>query len=452
MGLMLTNPIGIMVAMRARILFLCAFAACSHAQSEDPRSEDPKDLLLRVRDNLQETISRLPRYLCTQTVDRAQFTSGQVKSAESCQALLSQWDPASLRLVATDRLRLDVAIAQSNEIYSWVGESRFDDRDLFQLVREGSLQTGSFATFLSSIFDGSSASFTYDGNVKENGRTLAQFGFEIPKEKSTYVFGNRKVDSIVAYGGTFLVDPAGADLVRLVIRAQLPSEVRACQATTTLDYARVRLNDSSFLLPSQAQLDIINLDGEDAHNWTVYSGCHEFLGEANLVFGDTEAPSQDAPTQAASAGGFQLPSGVAFKVTFTQAIDSAAAAAGDKIIGKLSSPIRDASKKVLVPEGATVTARILKLEHSAGSPPVLDMVVKLETVTVAGQPRPLTASKSSGSKRFEVEPGQLRRINLGPLTPATDRTSGAFEFRNAGDDYVIKSGLESDWTTLAPLP
>jgi hypothetical protein len=56
------------------------------------------------------------------------------------------------RLYETDRVRLDVGVAGANEIYSWVGEDRFDDRDLFDMVREGALQSGSFSGFLISIF------------------------------------------------------------------------------------------------------------------------------------------------------------------------------------------------------------------------------------------------------------------------------------------------------------
>jgi hypothetical protein len=40
-------------------------------------------------------------------------------------------------LPSSDRLRLDVTMASAVEMYSWVGESRFSDRDLLDIVHEG---------------------------------------------------------------------------------------------------------------------------------------------------------------------------------------------------------------------------------------------------------------------------------------------------------------------------
>ena len=429
------------------MLLLCAFAVALKAQPDDP-----KELLERVRDKLKETIAGLPKYMCTLTVDRVQDDTGLAHRASSCDDLVARRDSARLHLIVSDRLRLDVAIAEGNEIYSWVGEDRFDDRDLFQLVREGPLQTGGFATFLKAIFEGTAATFTYNGDTTANGQTLAEFGFEAPKEKSGYVFGNRRVDAIVGFGGTFLADAQSFDLVQLTIRARdLPAAVGACEATTTLDYSRVLLNDSSFLLPSEAKLDIINRDGSEAHNRTVYSACHEFLGESTVSFGEPLTVTAAPGASAQSPATFQIPANLPFKVTFTQAIDTAVAAAGDKITGKLSTPIRDAaSNTILAPEGSPVTARILKLEHDAGSPPTLSMTVKLETLTLAGTVRSFTASMSSGAKRFEKQPGLTRQVELGSLGPAADKGSGVIEFRNAQENYVIKSGLQTAWTTLGP--
>ena len=150
--------------MRNRVLLPCVLAVSVWAQSDDP-----KEILVRVRDNLMQTIARMPRYMCTQTIDRATYHPDLGEQRLSCDDLLSEKNRASLKLATTDRLRLDVAIAASNEIYSWVGEDRFDDRDLFQLVRQGAVQNGSFSTFLVSIFEGSSANFTYNGDTTVNG-------------------------------------------------------------------------------------------------------------------------------------------------------------------------------------------------------------------------------------------------------------------------------------------
>ena len=56
-----------------------------------------------------------------------------------------------------------VAKTSTSEMYAWVGQSRFDDRDLVNIVRDGTISTGSFAAFLTSIFRTEDAIFTHNG-------------------------------------------------------------------------------------------------------------------------------------------------------------------------------------------------------------------------------------------------------------------------------------------------
>src|ERR1700734_2914580 len=137
----------------SRLLSVCGLAALIHTAAS-AQTDDARDLLLRVRNNVTDTVGRLPKYMCSLTVDRAQYAA-DADHPPSCDGLLGQQRQGQYkpRLTETDRLRLDVAIAASNEIYSWVGEDRFGDRDLFHdLVRQGALQTGGFSSFLASIF------------------------------------------------------------------------------------------------------------------------------------------------------------------------------------------------------------------------------------------------------------------------------------------------------------
>jgi hypothetical protein len=438
--------------MRTRLSLVFSAAAALHSAAwaqtaPSAQTFDPRDLLVRVRHNVTDTLARLPRYLCTLTIDRSQYAPA-TNHATSCDALTDQQRNGQAgALTLTDRLRLDVAIAASNEIYSWVGEDHFDNRDVFDLVKYGALQTGAYSNFLASIFRDNVATFSYNGETKFDGRELAEFSFQVPRERSHYVFGNRLQDSIVGYSGSFLADPETAGLVRLDIRvSDPPAESGACQAATTLDYTRTRLNDSDFLLPSEAQLDILNLNGVEMRNRTVYSSCHEFVGEAVLKFGDSEPGSAGASAAAPDTVPLpeSLPPGAKFQIRFDQAIDTKTAAAGDRIQARLTSSIKDpSSKAVLIREGATIIARIVKLQHYFGAKPSVRMLVKLEKVSVGGSERPLNAAfDSSGPARRSAA------ILLGAWDAVTDPHVGSFEFRNAGDDFVVKSGLESTWITL----
>ena len=163
------------------LIFLCNTAFPAENQQE------PKELLSRLRENVMSTVGRLPKYVCTQTVDRTRYepanpeygTNG-TRRRRSCDdtvgdARRGNW---SRSLSSADRLRLDVAVnhenpGMENEMYSWRGENRFNERDLFEFVRGGAVSTGSFTSMLTSIFGNSTARFTYNGDSTLDGRLLS---------------------------------------------------------------------------------------------------------------------------------------------------------------------------------------------------------------------------------------------------------------------------------------
>jgi hypothetical protein len=111
-------------------------------------------------------------------------------------------------------------------MYSWVGQRRFDDRDLLDMVDYGSITTGEFAAFLGEIFRGDDARFTYNGETVLDGRTISEFGFRVSAANSHYTFGNGQHRVTTGCDGTFLIDPATTDLVQLVVRPEPCPPVR----------------------------------------------------------------------------------------------------------------------------------------------------------------------------------------------------------------------------------
>src|ERR1700689_2469245 len=95
--------------------------------------DNPNDLLMRVSEKILDSVNRLPKYVCTLTIDRAVYQTGGGTPAQTCDGLEARKKGGHLgRLFASDRLRLDVAIVTSHEasgangeMYSWVGENHF---------------------------------------------------------------------------------------------------------------------------------------------------------------------------------------------------------------------------------------------------------------------------------------------------------------------------------------
>ncbi|HEY1755648.1 MAG TPA: CAP domain-containing protein [Bryobacteraceae bacterium] len=442
------------VPVRIKMLLLWIFAAIPPAASA--QTNDGTDLLKRIRENVMDTVTQLPQYMCSLKIDRAQYGSAP-GHARNCDGITAQHNHGEIgRLQETDRVRLDVAIGDGNEMYSWAGEDRFSDRKVFDMVLDGAVQDGGYAIFLASIFGGDAADFTYDGLTQLDGRTLAEFRFRVPHEKSNYYFGNRRQPSIIAaYGGSFFADPNTADLIRLVIHtSDLPEQSGACEATTTLDYIHARLSDGDFLLPRQAGLDILETDASDFHNSTAYSNCHEFQGKSALTFDAPPELTSIAPVDKPPPVAFTLPAGTAFKVVFTQAIATSTAAAGDRIKAKLAAAIVDhATKAVLAPAGAEIAARILRMEHFPQEPSAARMLVRLETVEIGGVPRPFSPEMNwvaqlpvvvvtPGPRRQGVDPPTQ---TIAPFDALTDPNIGSFYFQNVESNFVIRAGLESTW-------
>ena len=341
----------------------------------------------------------------------------------------------------------------------------------WETVPGGAVSTGSFTSMLASIFGNSGARFTYDGDSTRGGRLLSEFGFHVPREKSQYlyVFGSSRERNVaMAYEGTVFADPQTSDLVRLRIRTeQPPEETGVCELDQDLEYARVHMNSGDFLLPSEAQVTVIHTDGTEAHNRITYSACHEFQGESTVRYEAAAEPERSLTEKPVQTAPFSAPAGLPFKVVFTDRIDTATAAAGDLIGGRLKTAIRDRNEKVLLAEGTPVTGRILgisrfypqssRLTEPRKTParaPSLVINVRLETVEIGGTPQPLKATFDSGVKRFVKQGGPFSvHVDLGSLDELHDHSddsdAATFEFWESNPDHAVKSGLESNWLTAA---
>src|SRR5450759_1035559 len=89
--------------MHRQLLLLAGLAARLMAQP------DPSELLLRVREKVLHTVDRLPRYLCTQTIDRSQYEPDRRVFVKDCEELeISRDTRWKLLRTTSDRLRLDV--------------------------------------------------------------------------------------------------------------------------------------------------------------------------------------------------------------------------------------------------------------------------------------------------------------------------------------------------------
>jgi hypothetical protein len=418
---------------------------------------DPVDVLMRVREEVLAHGEHVPNHTCVETVDRDRYDQAPEHAPKSCDAILARRKLPNfsrlLRLSASDRLRLDVAFSGEREIYSWAGASKFEEGDIDELVPEGAMGTGPFASLLLGVFVGRPPKFTFEGDSVVDGRTLFEYSFHVPKDESHYRYKAHREWLITGYTGTLLVDPKSAELVRLAIRTEeLPPETTSCEVDTSMDYGKVRLGGSDFLLPQATRQRFIGREGSEAENRYSFSSCRDFQAESNVVFGPDGRNGGAAHNDAAK--GPDWPAGMPVSIELMTSFDSAQAAAGDRIEGRLAAPLRDANRRTLVPQGATVVGRLMRVEVRHASPPQVTIALRWETVAMDGVMTPLHLIPDRQTRSspqfggFGGLAGLKRRGTEFELPLPGEEKYAIFHF--SGERRVVDGGLRTEWLTDKP--
>lgn len=104
-------------AVWVRTIF-CAVLSLSAALGADAA------LLERIRTRMASNLARTPNYTCVETIERAVRQN------------------AKQEFRTMDRLRLEVALVEGKEMYSWPGAGRFEERTPGEIVPGGTTTTG----------------------------------------------------------------------------------------------------------------------------------------------------------------------------------------------------------------------------------------------------------------------------------------------------------------------
>lgn len=427
------------------ILGLIALTAAVWAQSE------PEALLERVRVKVQELSRRLDRYVCVETVNRSYFSPVLSKArgveASSCAVPAPEHVEQNRQLTSTDRLRVEVTVSRSRELHSWAGATGFDTRDIDQLIENGPVSTGSFALYLSNIFDRPGIQFQYEGEERTTGRRILRYHYQASADASHFELKSGSARQPVAFEGKFWVDPETQDLVRLTVRAsQAPPETGVCAVASTLDYHVLRIGDGNVLLPREGHLEIEYRDGRASRNDTTFSSCREYQAESEVRF---DVPANETSAAAASPAGRRrivLPLGLPVVLALQEPIDSDTAATGDSVSARVLKPVRrPGSSEDLIPAGAIVHGRIRRMEHHLSPEPYFLISIAFNRMEVEGVLLPFAA-------RHETDPKLTRELGANLSLRATGIwfwDVGTFLFPTTKPRLTIPAGFESTWFTLA---
>jgi hypothetical protein len=339
-----------------------SFAAAALALAAVASAADPaiEKLFRDAQARILQNTKNVPRYMCVQSISRTQYPPRVPGRQPNCQELIAARRrlgvPANITM--RDRLRLDVAVVDGKEMFSWAGAGRFETDALDKLVPGGVSGTGSFIGFMASIFGGDAQTVRYTGLAND----LARFEYEVPLARSHYEYRAEGAMKTTGYSGTFSLDPSDAELMKLVVdtAAFAPTEP-LCQVEDIMDYQRVKIGSGDFLLPEVASMDVIYRNGDEALNETHYSDCHEFTGESTIHFDDVDtAAAGQAP--AVNGAMAPLPPKLRLRLGFAEPINGETAAAGDAVTGVLLDDVKD-KRGVVAHRNDKVYGRILRFEQ-----------------------------------------------------------------------------------------
>ncbi len=426
--------------MRAAILL---YAAAAFAQQPDSGQ-----VLARARSRLAAAAAVIPKYTCTQTVDRSYFHETRLV-ARSCDAIVANRRAGRDRpaLAATDRLRFEVEVADGGyEIYAWPGAGRIDNEKVEQMAGGGPLGTGPFGPFLVDIFSNPIVEFQFLG-AKEG---LFEYRYRVPLAASHYLVQAGVKFRTTAYDGAFLLDPASAELKQLTTRTQeLPPDTASCEATTIMDFSLRQIGAGDYLIPWQTRLQVIGRDAGFTENSTVYTDCHEFRGESVVRFDQPVPSEQNGPRTSVRDRVPGLPPGMPVQIVLDAAIDTDLAAAGDPIFARVGKELIDpTTHRILAPAGSAVRGRITHLEHKVEGERYFLIGIALDTLDRGSSPLPLYIILDASR---QVQDSRTWRDRNGAMTTESRsgfHGGGTFIFPSRDPRYVVPRGYTSNWITL----
>jgi len=357
---------------------------------------DPAVVLRRTQENLLAELARLPRYTCVQTITRKYFHA-PFSHPHSCAGLIKAHDErtAELKSNGWDRLRLEVAIVEGQNVFSWVGAAKFEEDNFEELAGRGPLGSGDFGSFLESVLSRATTSFR--GEKPAGNRRLLEYSYDIPTNKSGYLVRTHEEWTATAYHGTFLLDPNTADIVTLTVRtAELPESNPACQANSEVDYQRTAIHDRMILVPRETRLQTIDREGSESLGITTYASCREYSSKSRMLArGPSNGADTGPPLPPSEPPSSPVSPGLPFDCRIVTPINSETAAAGDPVEGILRSPINDKKNGLLIPVGARLHGRLTRFEQRSATYDSFRFVVQWESIEFNGKSVPLRADPDS---------------------------------------------------------
>ena len=302
-----------------------------------------QDDLAKIKTAVEENLSRLPNYTCTESIEQAERVVMDGKS----------------KVTRLEKTRMEVAFVEGKELFGWPGAAKIDQSDVAKMIK-GSIGNGYFGLFSKTIFQVPSTTFQYVDATELEGKPAVHYDYRVPQITGAYLIKTGVGNAAVGFHGSFWVNPTTLDLIRITVLAdEIPPVLGIASTSSILDFERQRIGSSAFVLPRGAELVVTDSDRAGREVRLSFAGCHQFVGESALKFDDPPAEPL-APQVSGPIQYVVLPDN--FKVDFNldTAIDWSSSASGDPVHGTLREAVR-VNGEIVAPNGAGLSGRIAHL-------------------------------------------------------------------------------------------
>ena len=305
----------------------------------------PETLMLaRIKVHMAEQLRRQPNYTCVELIERSRRAAG------------------SRRYQFLDTLRLEVALVDGKELFAWPGARHFEEKRIEDLLDSGggAIGNGNFALHARAVFQSNAPTFRFAGETFTAGRRVVRYSFRVPRLTSGYSVRMGAARDTVGYEGFFEADADSLDLIHLeIVATEIPPTLPLEHSRDRMAYSRLPIGGEAFLLPTESELVMIDLAGNESRNRTRFSNCRQYSGESTLSFDDP--PDAAAPT-AAPKTELNLAPDLDLALALVDPVDLERAAIGDPVRARLTRPLKQ-GKSILFPKDAIATGRIRLVEQ-----------------------------------------------------------------------------------------
>jgi hypothetical protein len=407
------------------------------------RTEDDAHAILRqIGQAVGVALSRSDNYICSQDLSRFYYT--MVSSETVCR---QPPELPSTPMMLEDRLKLDVAVSQGGEIYSWHGERKFSASSVGEVVRQGPISSGSFTGYLHNIFGENGVQFQFKGRTKQDGVDVFAFDYEVPLASSHYEVQSGKGYERVPFHGSFSARTGSLELYSLTVTAEgdkLSPKTNICAAETRLTYQNVKIADHESLLPASFDLLIGTHAGVFTESKGRYSSCREYRGESTVSY-DTDDNSS-AAAKPAELQSEPLNTGLVLPIVLRTEIDEDTAYAGLPVEATLQHDVKIRKGEKLL-RGATLRGTLTQFQIYHQPSHAVSLKMEFSNITDGSKLYLCEATHLPMQELVQTSMSRGRRM-APAVTTISDPADGSMLFQVK---HLHLRKYDAEFITVAPL-